>query len=186
MEKAFIITKESKYSKELDNYIDLCNQQKKFINKYFAENNIEANAYHMGGNGIVNCPFKQSDVKDIYLSIEPTENDLIKFEKMLCKKNEYGLCRFKKSSSLLKDFAQRCIDEKVVINLWQPRISNYFKSISYKGCGMTRFVLNDVMYMKIDSDYLKDSEVPKGFIEIKLSEFYLKLEEHQAEVKTNE
>lgn len=186
MEKAFIITKDSEYSKELDEYIDLSNQQKKFINKYFAENSIEATTYHMSGNGGVNSCFDDYEKHEISLSIEPTENDSIRFLGMLRKKNEYGLCKFKKNSSLLKDFAQRCIDEKVVINLWQPRISDYFKSIRYRGCGMTRFVLNDIMYMKIDSDYLDDKEVPDGFIEIKLSEFYIKLEEHQAEVKGNE
>lgn len=186
MEKAFIITKESEYSKELDKYIDLSNQQKKFINKYFAEKEIEAKAYQIGGNGGVNCSFKLCDVGDIHLYIEATENDLIKFGKMLCKADEIGIRRFKAKSEIGKDFAQRCIDEKVIINLWQPRISDYFKSISYRGCGMTRFVLNDIMYMKIESDYLKDDEVPNGFIEIKLSEFYVKLEEHQAEVKENE
>jgi hypothetical protein len=183
MEKAFIISKDSKYHKDLDNYIELCNQQKDFINKYFGEKGIEANTYRISGNGSVNSPFEDWEKDEISLSIGATNNDSTKFGKALCKKNEHGLCSFNKKSEISKDFAKRCIEEKVVINLWEPRISNYFESISFRGCRYHRIIHQDIMYMKIDSNHLDDKEVPDGFTEIKLSEFYTKLEEYNESTK---
>lgn len=177
MERAFIVSKESEYHKELNKYFDLQEQQRKFINKYFAEKGIEANAFIIGGNGFMNCSFKQSDVQDIYLKIEATENDLNKFEKMLCKANEVGLRRFKTKSTIGKDFAQRCIDEKIIINLWEPKPRDYFKSLDCLSYGIRRFFYNDILYLKINSQLLSPFETPEGFTEIKLSEFYSALEE---------
>jgi hypothetical protein len=176
MERAFIVLKDSEYSKDLDKYVELSNEQKKFINKYFDEKGIEAKAYIISGNGSINEPFEDWKKDDIRLRIEATENDLIKFGKMLCKKGD-GLNRFKAKSEIGKDFAQRCVDEKVVINLHEPWLRDYFKSLGYRGFGFHRFTNNDNMYLKIDSDCVSSTDTPKGFIEVKLSEFYKAYEE---------
>lgn len=131
----------------------------------------------------MNTSFEEYEKDNITLSIEATENDVNKFGKMLRLKNEYGLRSFKKKSDIGKDFAQRCIDEKVIINLWNPRILDYFENIGLRGCSYYRFIHQDLMYMKIDSDYFDEKEVPEGFKVIKLSEFYIKLEEHKNQQK---
>lgn len=182
MERCFIVKKESEYYKDLEGYYKLENQQKKFINKFFKEKDIEAESYRVGGNGCINQPFNEYGKKDIKLEIIPTDKDLINFSKILCKSNRYGLCAFKKNSSISKEFAQRCIDEQVVINLYSPRISDYFVSLGngIYGCGYQTFKYKDILYIKVSSDYLKDEDTPKGFKEIRLSEYYKIKEETEA------
>lgn len=179
MEKSFIVNKESQYHKDIDKYIELSKQQSEFVEIFCKEHNIEAKEFCVGGDGLMNRPFEDWYKDDIKFSIIPTENDLNNHSKMLRKPDSYGLCTFKKKSKLAKIFAQRCVDEKIIINLYSYRISDYFKSLSYHGCNYSRFVLDDIMYLKVKSDYLKEDDIPEGFIEIKNSEFYKKLEEFE-------
>ncbi len=102
MERAFIVSKESKYHKELDQHCEFLKEQKVFINKFFREKGIEAGAYRVGGSGGINCAFDEWKIKDIYLNIVPTESDIIKFDKMLCKADEHGARRFKVNCRLQK------------------------------------------------------------------------------------
>ena len=173
MERSFIASKESKYVQAFDKYIELGQQQKVFVNKFFNEKGIEATSYMIGGNGSVNKPFREYEKKDITFGIEPTENDLIKFDKMLCKPGKYDLCSFKKSSSISKEFGQKCIDEEIVINLYSPRISDYFTSLGCHGLSRSQFPIGDSLYIKVTSEYLKKEDTPEGFTEIKLSEYYI-------------
>lgn len=179
MERAFIISKESKYYGRLDDYIKFLDEQKIFINKFCEEKGIEAKAYRMGGNGGINCAFDEWKIKDIYLYIIPTENDKIKFDKMLCKADEHGARSFKLNTEIAKDFAQRCIDEKIIINVHEPRLRDYFKSLGLSGYKYHRlhYKDNETIYLKIDAKYLDKTETPEGFTEIQLSEFYKKYEE---------
>jgi len=174
MERSFIATKESKYNIDLHKYMVLVEQQRKFVKKFFIDKGIETTAYLVGGDGFMNRPFNEYEMKSIRLSIEPSENDLINFKKILCKPNKnHGLCTFKKNSSISKEFSQKCVDEQTVINLYSPRISDYFESLGYNGCSYTQFKYDDNLYIKIDSEYLGDSDTPEGFNEIKLSDFYI-------------
>jgi len=177
VERAFIASKESEYCKDLYAYFELQKQQKKFINKYFEEKGIKAKAYLISGNGSVNSPFKDWQKDDIHISIEAEQSDISKFGKMLCKGNEYGLRRFKVKSEIGKDFAQRCIDEQVIINLYEPKLRDYFSSLGYMGYGLHRFIHNGKLYLKINSDLMSPFEIPKDFTEIKLSEFHKAYEE---------
>lgn len=174
MERCFVITKDSQYSNALSLYWENEKAQKGFIKNYFKEKGIDGETYYMGGDGAINCAFEEYDKDDIYLCIEPTENNLFKFKKMLCKTNKHGLCRFKRASTIAKEFAQRCIDSKIVINLWAPRINDYFKSLQYGllGCIQEGFKQDGVIYAKIQSENLKSDDTPEGFNEIKCSEYF--------------
>lgn len=184
MERSFVVEKESKYAKAFDEYIKGSEQQREIINKFFNKKGIESNEFIVSGDGFINIPFGEDSKSDIALYINPTENDLIKFGKLLKKPNKnHGLCGFKKNSNITKEFAQSCIDNKVVINLYKPRVSDYFISILYRGCNLQQFQHNDNMYLKISSDYLKEDDTPEGFKEIKLSEYY-KIKEEYEENKT--
>lgn len=179
MERCFIVSKESDYFKDLEIYIENCEEQRQFIIKFFKEKGIEASQYIVGGDGFVNCPFNEYSKKSIKLRIVPTDKDFVNFGKMLCKKDERGLCAFRKSSSIGKEFTQRCIDEKVVINLYPPRVSDYFQSLGFMRCSYEQFKHNDKLYLKVSSERLKENDTPEGFKEIKLSEYYLIKEEYE-------
>ena len=180
MERSFIATKESEYVKDFDKYSELNNQQKEFVNKFFTEKGIEANCYRIGGNGSVNKPFNDYDKNNIGFSIIPTDNDLIKFSKMLCKPDNNDLCAFKKSSTISKEFAQKCVDENIVINLHSPRISNYFISLGWHGLSRSQFPVGDDLYIKVSSEHLEADDVVEGFTEIKLSEYYIAKEKFES------
>ena len=181
MERSFIASKESKYVQDLNEYVEQNKQQKEFVRKFFIEKGIEANCFIVGGNGFMGVPFQEGDKKEITIDIEATENDLIKFSKMLCKVGENGLNKFKKSSSIAKEFAQKCIDEQIIINLWSPRISDYFESLGCNGCNYSHFPVGDDLYIKVSSKYLKETDVVEGFTEIKLSEYYIAKEKFESE-----
>ena len=179
MERCFIATEKSDFFKALKKYSQLAKGQKKFINNFFKEKNIEANLYLIKGDGLVNRPFPQNDIGNIRLSIVPTENDIKKFGKILCKPNELELCAFRKSSNISTEFAQKCINEQIVINLFKPRIADYFSSLGFGiyGCTNERFFYNDKLYLKVASESLKKDDIPDGFHEIKLSKYYLTKEQ---------
>lgn len=182
MERCFIATEESKWLKDYNSYLDKAKQQREFINKFFEEKGIDGESYLIGGNGFVNQPFEKWEEKNITLSIEPTENNLKKFGKVLNKVGRHGLCKFRKNSSINTELAQRCIDEKIVINLYEPDIRDYFESIRWTRTGWQGFKYEDNWYIKIESEFLKEDDTPEGFREIKLSEYY-KVKEERGEIE---
>jgi len=184
MERSFIVTKESEYLQDLYETMRFSNQQNKFVKEFFIENGIEANIYLMGGNGCMNCPFEEYNKKEIRINIKPTENDLIKFSKMLCKPDENDLQAFRKTSKIAKEFSQRCVDEKIVINLYEPRISDYFDSLGCYGCSYSQFPSGEDLYIKVSSEHLGDTDIVEGFTEIKISDFYIAKEKYEKEKKS--
>lgn len=180
MERCFIVSKESKLYKDLDQYRQLEKSQIQFINKFFKEHEIESEMFRVSGNGMVNQPFNENCKSDIKLSIIPTKNDIDKYGKYLSKPDKHDLCSFKKNSKVANDFAQKCVDEKVIINLYRPRVGDYFKSISYHGCNTGYFELDDKFYLRVKSDFLKEDDTPEGFTEILKSEYYKAQEEMES------
>lgn len=177
MERCFIATNENEFIKAYEKYKAKSEQQRKAVNEFFKAKGIESNQYMVGGNGFVNTHFEERDKSNIVLYIKPTENDMKNYSKMLKVPNKnHGLCGFKKNSAIAKEFAQKCIDEKIVINLWKPRAGDYFNSISYYGCSWELFELDGKTYLRVESDYLNKDELPEGLIEIKQSEYYQKKE----------
>jgi hypothetical protein len=100
---------------------------------------------------------------------------------MLNKPDEYNMCKFRKNSSINKEIQQRCIDEKVVINLYEPDIRDYFSSIRWNRAGYQAFFYKDNWYVKIESENLKEDDTPEGFKEIKASEYYRVKEVRESE-----
>lgn len=180
MERCFIATNDSKYVKDCMKYNGLLWQQMEFIKSFFLEKGIESVYYDLGGDGLCGVPFEEYEKSNITLSIDPTENDRNKFGKILTKPNKHGLCSFKKNSNILKEFAQKCVEEKVIVNLWKPRVGDCFNQLGYRGYSMAQFGHNDTIYIRIESDFLEKDEIPEGFIEIKLSEYYKAKEEMES------
>jgi hypothetical protein len=180
MERAFIATIDSEFIKDYERYKSIELEQRNFINKFFNEKNIESKTFLISGDGCVNQPFTERYQSNITLSIDPTENDMKNYGMYLTKPDKRtGLCSFKKNSALAKEFAQKCIDEKIVINLYRPRVGDYFSSIGWaNGCSWEMFNFNDKYYLKIESKNLNAEELPEGFIDIKMSEYYLIKEQY--------
>lgn len=180
MKRAFIVTSESKYYKDMEEYIKISEEQKNFVKMFFKKNNIETKKFAVRGEGLCNKIFTEYSMRDIYLTIVPTENDRVNFSKQLTKIDADGICRFRQNSKILKDFQKQCVDQKVIINILSPNIRDSFTSMSwFKGYGFTRLKVDDKYYVEINSDELSSIELPKGFEEIKLSEFYRVVEEHK-------
>ncbi|AUN01514.1 TPA: hypothetical protein ACXDAY_002205 [Clostridium botulinum] len=185
MEKAYLVQESSEYYKDVLKYIQPDKEQSKFVFSFLDKNNIQAERYYLCGDGCCNKPFLQEDKGDISLSIIPTDEDKEKLSKSLCKPDQYGLCSFKKNSKIGKEFAQYCIDNKIIINLLKPRIGDYFESkspnnLSLGGYRLSQFEVGDNLYVKLDSHKInEETKTPEGFVEIKLSEFYKKLEEYE-------
>lgn len=93
MKRAFYVTKESKYYKDLIEYIEMTKNQKLQVFKFLEENGIQAEKYYVRGDGMCNCAFNEFDKDDIRLYIMPTENDLKTIGKQLCRANNNGLCQ---------------------------------------------------------------------------------------------
>jgi hypothetical protein len=181
MERYFIVTKESELVQDINKYIQMCKEQSQFVKKFCDEKGIEAHEYIISGDGLINQPFGEYWKSNIRFSINPTEKDKENFGKYLTKpNNNHGLCTFKKNSTIAKEFADLCVKEKIVVNLYACDLRDYFTSIGYNGYSRTLFeVDNGDYYLKVESKGLKEDDTPEGMIEIKGSEFYLKMEEHE-------
>jgi len=172
MERCFIANKESQYNQDWDRYLHITNKQRDFVNTFFSKKSINGESYMIRGTGGVNIPFEEYDKKDINLYIEPTQENCKIFAKQLCKTNqETNLCKFKQSSKISKEFTKLCIDNKVIINLYQPHIGDYI--ISLYRYSINQFPYNNNLYLKIDSESLtKETSIPTDWQEIKCSYFY--------------
>ena len=183
MERAFYITKESKYCKDLNRYIKMVESQKSHVRQFLKENNIEAVQYVVSGDGMCNCAFNEWGKDGIRLRIVPIGKDLETIGKQLTKPDKYGLYKFRSNSKISKKFAQYCVDNEVVINILGLDLRDYLKSINWMGYSQQKFPWKDGYYLKVTSELLKEDDVPEGFIPIKLSEFHTALEEFK--VKNN-
>lgn len=178
MERSFIITEESKLLKSFNNYFEMAENQKKFVHNFLTEKGIEGNKFLVSGNGFCNIPFSERHKHEIGLYILPTENDNQKFGKWLkIPHKHHGLCGFKANSEISKEFAQKCVENKIVINLDKPQIRDYLSSLGWHRYAWRFFKHNEKHYLHVRSEYLKKDDLPEGFIEIKLSEFYRVFEE---------
>lgn len=60
-------------------------------------------------------------------------------------------------------------------------VRDYLESLSYYAYSSGLFKYNDYYYLNVDSEILKDDDVPEGFVEIKMSEFYKIKEQKESE-----
>jgi hypothetical protein len=153
MEKAFKIGDNAKYYIDLEKYIANTDRQRTLVDEFLKKHNIEANKFCVGGNGFVNKPFEEHEKEDIVLDILPTDKDKENFGKLLRKENDYGLCGFKKKSKINKEFQDYCVETQMIINLSEPYLRDYFKSLDLGAYSRSLFKKDDVWYLKISSDY---------------------------------
>jgi hypothetical protein len=57
------------------------------------------------------------------------------------------------------------------------------ESLSYYAYSSGLFKYNDCYYLNVDSEILKEDDIPEGFIDIKMSEFYKTKEQKESEDK---
>ena len=178
MKRAFKIGKENDFYKEALLVKEYDAAQLKAYLEFTKANNIDGDWYMIHGNGEINKPFSSKSQSEICLHIEDTENNEKRFGKYLCKEKD-GLRKFKKNSPILKDFAKKMVDEKIVINCVRPRISEKFKSLGYGryGVSLSHFEYLEELYVLLEHEWLEKDDNPEGFQEIPISEFYLKMEE---------
>lgn len=143
----------------------------KFVIKFLPENGFEAHLYCCQRNG---------------LYIVPTENDLKKFNSILCKpeKGDYktGLRKIKKSSSIAKKWVKTLKDNnlKITEKPYAMRLFAFVGKISYE-----IFKYKNTYYYNVKTDYT--GITPIGDVEeIKGSEYYKASEEWEEGLKNNE
>lgn len=135
------------------------------------------------GNGRINAPFKDYEKGDIRFYINDCEENERKFGKQLLKPRRFddgsSMRCFRKNSAILKEFQELCIDCKIIINNRKHREGDYFKELTYGGYSVEGFESEGKYYLKMSA--LHDGITPMydGFEEIKLSDFYLALENFQ-------
>ena len=161
MERYFQVTGQSSLYNEYMEYKN--NQQvvhsisKEFMNAQGIETNVYAN---------------QCDK----FYIVPTEKDLDKFGKSLCKSIGEGLMAFKTNSKVGKAWV-KTLEEK------QFKIKNKpYVGFSFRNCmGKNRsriFAIDSVVYCSFQNEHDFD-DVPDGFVELKASEFWKIVEDYE-------
>ena len=153
-------------------------ERNKFIVDFYSSHGIDGNQYYLGGDGPINKPFTDTWKKHIVLHVENTTNNLSKFATEFKRSRKFDdLYEFKKTSKILKEFQEECINKKVIINLEKVYWGDYFKDLCYKLYSYTTFSYDGILYLGITCNSLEQFE-PKcdGVIEINGSEFYKKLE----------
>lgn len=183
MEKCFIATKESQYFKNVVKYQEMFEKRREQIFEFLALKNIETRSCYVRGSGGVNSPFSDYEQSSISLYITPTDNDEKLLGKSLKKPIQYGLRDFRKGNKILKEFQQYCVDNRIVVNINAPEMRDYFKTIGWYKYESTQFPCEEGYCIEIDSEFLKEDDIPQGFEVIKRSEFYSRLEKFEEENK---
>lgn len=181
MERAFIVSKDVGYGKALQRYCNIGKDRYDKVIDFLRVHSIQATGFHLGGDGVCNCSFSNYNKDNIQLAIVPTkEDEHLLGGILLSKVHNEGLRYLRRNSKLMREFQQYCVDEEIIINHHKPDLWDYFKSFSFERYSSQRFGLNDVFYLKVDCDSLTEDDTPEGMTAIKLSEYYTKLEEFQA------
>lgn len=163
MGKYYIITNESDLSSEYWEFKKNMEENRHHVNKFVELQEIEAHEY-------------SASKSKFY--IVPTDKDLEKFDKKLAKPLENGLRAFKINSLVAKDWGKYIKDNEIKFK-YKPFVGSYFG-----GFGRSKyrlFHIDNVLYCTYECDY--DFNAPVGFTEIKASEFYRVVEDHNEIIK---
>ena len=168
-EKFFIVTSESKLNKE---YFDHQENRKQVIattKQFYVEQGIESDTEF--------CPYNN------VLYVIPSKADKEKFANQFCKYSDnYGLMRIKENSKLGKAWVN-ILHSKSLTIMRSPSPQFYFNSMS--GGGNYRlFDIDGVLYCSYQNP--KEFDTPKGFAEIKASEFFKIAEDYEAKQKAED
>jgi len=166
-EKYFIVTNQSNLYSEYMEYKENRELMHNVAVTFLKENNIEANEFSYS---------QQS------LYIIPTESDIENFKSILSKPKEQNLRQFKKNSKIGKSWINLLNENNYKIK-HKPILGFYFKN--HTGKMRSRlFDINGIVYCSYA--VYEDIETPEGFIEIKASEFWKIIEDHEERNKNNE
>lgn len=157
MEKFYIVTPESELYNEYNQYRKNMSDLNEIAKPLMIKYGIETTLY---------VPTEE------YFYIQPTNNDKEKFSKHLKNPNDNNLYAFKKSSVIGKEWIQNLKLSGLKI-LTRPLVQFYFDVTR----GRYRlFHIENTIYVSYQSEY--DFANPKGFEEIKASEFFKIIEEN--------
>ena len=156
MEKFYIVTKESNLNKEYWEYVNNIKEVNKYVKEFMKQESIGAIEYHV-------------DYKKIY--IVPTENDVERFNSKLTKPLDNGLRAFKTNSLVGKKWIEFVKNNDIKI-LHKPFVGTYFNA--YGRSYQRLFHIGDIVYCSYETEFNFNN--PKGFTEIKASEFYRVIE----------
>ena len=67
----------------------------------------------------------------------------------------------------------------MIINPSEPDLRDYFKTMRWRGYRRELFKRNDIWYLKVVNDEIKENDIPEGFEEIKLSEYFCLKEQNE-------
>lgn len=156
MEKFYIVTEESNLNKEYWKYKNNVKEVNEYVKKFMEQEGIKANEYY-------------ASTEKLY--IVPTEDDLRTFNRKLNKELEGGLRQFKLNSSIAKRWVEFVNDNNIKI-LYKPFVRTYFNA--YGRSKSRLFNIGDTVYCTYETEFNFNN--PKGFKEIKASEFYSAVE----------
>lgn len=159
MEKYFIVTNKSDLFDEYINYKENLKQMREIAIKFLEDNNIEANEYSYSSH---------------IFYIVPTEKDKEKFRTVLGKTVDNGTRPFKKNSKIGKAWVN-ILEENNIEPLHKPIVGWYFKNHGGKMRSML-FDIDEIVYCSYQVE--GDIDTPKGFIEMKASEFWKIVEDY--------
>jgi len=166
MEKFFIVTEQSSLHKDYFDWKENIEQVRILVNKFFKTNGIETTQYGFYGDN---------------LCIVPTENDLKKFNNVLGKDTGDQLRPFKGNSKINKLWV-KTLNENSVERKRKPYVPMYFPFHGGGKMSSRLFDVDDVVYCFYKNN--RDFDTPENMIEIKASEFYKIIEDHDAKIKT--
>lgn len=156
MEKYYIVTPDSSVHKEYISYKERSEKVNSAFVEFAEEQGFETHEYYQSVQ---------------YLHICPTDRDTEKFGKYF-KKDSQGL--FKKNAPPAKAWVSKCQS----LELESPSKPHLGFEFRIYGRSRSRlFMLNGAMYASFGADC--DFKDPVGFKEIKASEFFKVIEEHE-------
>jgi hypothetical protein len=166
MEKFFIVTDKSELFEDYFNYRNNIKDVNEAYGEFKNVHNITTKSY---------CPTSDK------LYIEPTESDLKQFETQFSKNDKiHYLYSFKKNSHIGKEWINFVNSKKIKI-YHKPFLGRY---LDFWGPYRSRlFDVDKVVYCSIEYDGEMNIPIPKGFEEIKGSEFYKVIENEKIKEK---
>ncbi|CAB1251463.1 conserved protein of unknown function [Ruminococcaceae bacterium BL-6] len=164
MEKYFIVTDQNLLRKDYMNCLQNMKEVNIFAKKFMEDRGIETHKYSCDNNAFY---------------IIPTDKDLVNYSKMLMNDIGNGLRRFKKNSKIAKAWIQTVKNNNIKI-LEIPYVPSCFKN-TYGHTRSNLFMIDNVVYCCFEIEH--DFETPEGMTEIKASEYYRVIEDHEEEFK---
>lgn len=165
MEKFYIVTEKSELNKDYFDWKENLKTVNNHVKKFSKENGIESKEYY---------------ATDEMFYIVPTENDSKTFNNSFLKQEfDDGLKAFKKNSIIRKAWV-KSLKEKNIKILHKSYADVYFEHC-YGKFTTRLFDVDSVVYLSINNEY--ELETPEGMTEIKASEFYKIVEDHNEKVR---